>query len=145
MGKHVPSGNLFPTVRSRRPTGQRVYLSTERVRLPTYRSNDDRPLDRTSLDACTVLLRLDDPFWWILSYVCCEERNRLILRLVLCTGCDERPRLILSCMSFENEITRTSPRQQLCRYAYSPADRTIVPLRLRSTDFAGTVLPPTFW
>ncbi|XTI84588.1 hypothetical protein V2W45_1369156 [Cenococcum geophilum] len=41
MGKHVPSGNLFPTVRSRQPTEQRVYLSTERVHLPTNRSNDD--------------------------------------------------------------------------------------------------------
>jgi len=30
------------------------------------------------------------------------------LRLVLCTGCDERPWLILSCTSFENEITRTT-------------------------------------
>ena len=35
MGKHVLSGNLFPTVRTRRPNGQRAYLSTQRVRLPT--------------------------------------------------------------------------------------------------------------
>jgi hypothetical protein len=56
MGKHVPGGNLFPTVRTRRPTEKRVYLSTdtrmptdlptdihaERVYLPTDRSNDDR-------------------------------------------------------------------------------------------------------
>ncbi|XTI82476.1 hypothetical protein V2W45_1353629, partial [Cenococcum geophilum] len=41
MGKHVPSSNLFPTVRTRRPTEQRVHLLTERVCLPTY-----LPIDR---------------------------------------------------------------------------------------------------
>ncbi|XTI87690.1 hypothetical protein V2W45_1390816 [Cenococcum geophilum] len=46
MGKHVPSGNLFPTVRSRRPTEQRVYLSTERVYLPTNRLIEQRPFKR---------------------------------------------------------------------------------------------------
>ncbi|XTI82076.1 hypothetical protein V2W45_1350783 [Cenococcum geophilum] len=30
MGKHVLNGNLFPTVRSRRPTEQRVHLLTNR-------------------------------------------------------------------------------------------------------------------
>ena len=40
IGKHVPSGNLFPTVRSRRPTEQRVYLSTKRVHLPIDQSNN---------------------------------------------------------------------------------------------------------
>src|SRR6266566_1542867 len=76
MGKHVPSGNLFPTVRTRRPTEQREYLSTERV-CSTYRSID-RPTVR--YDACTVLL----PKWSFLmdtKLICCEERNRLILRL----------------------------------------------------------------
>ncbi|XTI92835.1 hypothetical protein V2W45_1426683 [Cenococcum geophilum] len=50
MGKHVPSSNLFPT--------QRVYLSTERVCLPTYLPID-RPINRPYVslsDACTVLL-----------------------------------------------------------------------------------------
>ncbi|XTI90459.1 hypothetical protein V2W45_1409328 [Cenococcum geophilum] len=38
MGKHVPNGNLFPT--------QRVYLSTERVHLPTDQSIERRPFKR---------------------------------------------------------------------------------------------------
>ena len=62
MGKHVPSGNLFPTVRTRRLTGQCVHLLTERVRLPTDRSNDRPTTVRSLSDACTVLLRLDNPF-----------------------------------------------------------------------------------
>src|SRR6266576_6493860 len=75
MGKHVPSGNLFPTVQTRQPTKQREYLSSERVCLPT-----DRPTDRTTLDASTILLPLTtpclytygDPFQLILSYIHCE-------------------------------------------------------------------------
>ena len=82
MGKHVPGGNLFPTVRTQSTTTKvptdvrvdRVYLSTtdrsidrtttthrtRRTRVsvdvrPTYRPID-RPTDRTSTDACTVLL-----------------------------------------------------------------------------------------
>ncbi|OCK94442.1 uncharacterized protein K441DRAFT_659714 [Cenococcum geophilum 1.58] len=58
MGKHVPSSNLFPTVRTRRPTEQRVHLLTERVCLPTYLPID-RPINRPYVslsDACTVLL-----------------------------------------------------------------------------------------
>ncbi|XTI92521.1 hypothetical protein V2W45_1424196 [Cenococcum geophilum] len=42
MGKHVPGSNLFPTVRARRPTKQRVYPSTERVCLPTDLSTERR-------------------------------------------------------------------------------------------------------
>src|SRR6266700_7528357 len=79
MGKHVPSGNLFPTVRTRRPTEQREYLLSERVCLPT-----DRPTDRTTLDASTVLLLLITPclyaygdlFQLILSYIHCEEQHQ---------------------------------------------------------------------
>jgi len=73
MGKHVLGSNLFPTVRARRPTKQRVYPSTERVCLPTDLSTErrrrvqrvylstidrptDQPTDRTSTDAGTVLL-----------------------------------------------------------------------------------------
>ena len=53
MGKHVPGSNLFPTVRTRRPTGKRVYLSIKRVCLPTslqiYMPNAYicRPIHRT--------------------------------------------------------------------------------------------------
>ena len=53
MGKHVPGGNLFPTVRTRRPTGKRVYLSIKRVCLPTslqiynrMRISADRSIER---------------------------------------------------------------------------------------------------
>ena len=53
MGKHVPNGNLFPTVRSRRPTERRVYLSTERVRTPT-----DQSIDRTTTLQPTVRLSI---------------------------------------------------------------------------------------
>jgi len=42
MGKHVPGSNLFPTVRARRPTKQRVYPSTERVCLLTDLSTKRR-------------------------------------------------------------------------------------------------------
>jgi len=168
---------LFPTVRTRSTTikvlwrrERRVYLSTERVCLPA----NDRPIDRPTVRLRTLApyCYLNSPFWQTLSHVYCEERNRLILRLVLDTGCDERPQLILSCTSFENEITRTTDAGitlllttdradmhtiyildnssadtpatttwlQLCRYAYSPTDRTIVPLRLRSTTSACIVL-----
>ncbi len=71
MGKHVPSGNLFPTVRTRRPTEQREYLSTERV-CSTYRSID-RPTVR--YDACTVLL----PMWSFLmdTKLVCSSMNEI--------------------------------------------------------------------
>ena len=76
---------------------------------PIDRSNDDPSTDRTSLyRTLAPYCYLNSPFWQTLSYVYYKERNRLILRLVLYTGCEEQPRLILSCISFENEITRTT-------------------------------------
>ena len=118
MGKHVPNGNLFPTVRTRRPTEQRVHLSTERVCLPTSlqiynrmrisadRSIERRPtvrLHRTLAPYCY----LNSPFWWILSYVCCEERNRLILRLCCALAAKNDPDWYWVVRAARNEITRT--------------------------------------
>ena len=85
---------------------------------------------------------------------------------MLCTGCEERPWLILSRTSCEERNHQDYQRWhysatdywlcqfaydlqtdnssatpaamtwlQLCRYAYSPTDRTIVLLSLRSTNF----------
>ena len=49
----MPGGNLFPTVRTRQPTGKRVYLSIKRVCLPTslqiynrMRISADRSIER---------------------------------------------------------------------------------------------------
>jgi len=97
---------------------------------PIDRSNDDPSTDRTSLyRTLAPYCYLNSPFWWILSHVYCKERNRLILRLVLCTGCEERPRLILSRTSCEERNYQDYPRwhhsatdYRLCRSAYSPID-----------------------
>ncbi|XTI91353.1 hypothetical protein V2W45_1415861 [Cenococcum geophilum] len=51
------NGNLFPTVRTRRPTEQRVYLSTKRVCLPTYLPID-RPTDRPTSFLTDTKLRI---------------------------------------------------------------------------------------
>jgi hypothetical protein len=120
MGKHVPSGNLFPTVRTRRPTETRVYLSTERVPvyLPTDRRTDN---DRTSPDASTVLLRFQPTNLTDTKLVCCEvvraSRNEVDL---------EGPRWHHSATDY-----------RLCCSAYSPYRPTVVPICLlpQPTDY----------
>jgi hypothetical protein len=105
----------------------------------TYRPIDQTTTDRTSLRTLAPYCYLNSPFWWILSDVYCEERNRLILRLVLCTGCEERPRLILSRTSFKERNY-----WDYWRWHHSATERliastvllpltTTVPLRIQST------------
>jgi hypothetical protein len=54
MGKHVPRGNLFPTVRTRWPSEVPTDVRIERV----YLATTDRPIERPTVptDASTVLL-----------------------------------------------------------------------------------------
>ena len=62
MGKHVPSGNLFPTVRTWRPTIH-VYLSTKRVCLPTNQSINWPYVSTGRLHRTATRIVLFDGYW----------------------------------------------------------------------------------
>ena len=73
MGKHVPSGNLFPTVRSRRPTICDIYRPTDRLTDRTNSSTDRE----TRISVNQTRMPTDRPPYDIRTErVCCRPINR---------------------------------------------------------------------